>query len=106
MSVRNLDSLFRPASIAVIGASNQPGKIGTVVMRNLLSAGFAGPILPVNPKSEAVAGVLSYTDVEKLPITPELAVICTPPATVPEVISELGTRGTRAAIVLTAGLGS
>jgi len=73
-------------------------------MRNLLGGGFDGPVMPVNPKHRSVAGVLTYPDVESLPLTPDLAVICTPAATVPGLIAELGARGTRAAIVLTAGL--
>ncbi|MDJ0947502.1 MAG: GNAT family N-acetyltransferase [Alphaproteobacteria bacterium] len=104
MSVHNLDKLFKPGSIAVIGASNRPGAIGALVMRNLLEGGFEGPIMPVNPKYKAVAGVLAYAEAADLPIVPDLAVICTPPATVPGLIETLGKRGTRAAIVLTAGL--
>ncbi len=57
MSVRNLEHLFRPTSMAVIGASNRPNSIGHTVMQNLLQGGFAGPVVPVNPKYEAVAGV-------------------------------------------------
>jgi acetyltransferase len=106
MSVRNLEYLFRPKSIAVIGASNRPQRVGTVLMRNLLEAGFSGPIMPVNPKHAAIAGVLAYPDVASLPLTPDLAVICTPAPTVPGLIDELGRRGTRAAIVITAGLGA
>jgi acetyltransferase len=104
MSVRNLESLFKPTSVAVIGASNSPQSVGGVVLRNLLKGGFSGPIMPVNPKYQAVAGVLTYPDVEHLPVTPDLAVICTPPATVPELVDQLGRRGTRGVIVITAGL--
>jgi acetyltransferase len=104
MSVRNLDHLFRPRSVAVIGASERPHSVGFTVMRNLLSAGFAGPIMPVNPKYESVAGVLAYPNVSSLPKSPDLAVVATPPATVPNIIAELGQRGARAAVVLTAGL--
>ncbi len=103
MTVRNLDSMFRPRAVAVIGASNQPQSLGQTVMRNLLGGGFAGAILPVNPKWETVAGVLAYPSIEALPRTPDLAVICTPPSTVPSIIGELGQKGTKAAIVLTAG---
>lgn len=104
MSIRNLDYLFKPKSVAVIGASNRPRSVGATVMRNLLEGGFSGPIMPVNPKYEAVAGVLAYPDVASLPKAPELAVICTPAKIVPGLISELGQRGTKAAVVLTAGL--
>lgn len=104
MTIRNLEHLFNPQSVAVIGASNRSRKVGSVVMRNLLRGHFAGPIMPVNPKYTAVAGVLCYENVESLPLVPELAVICTPPATVPDIMAQLGRRGTRAAVVLTAGL--
>jgi acetyltransferase len=104
MTVRNLEHLFRPRSIAVIGASARPRSVGAAVVRNLLGAGFQGPVMPVNPNYQAVAGVLAYANVSSLPLAPDLAVICSPPATVPALIAELGERGTRAAIVLTTGL--
>lgn len=105
MSIQNLEHLFRPKSVAVIGASNRPQSVGAVIIRNLLQGGFEGPIMPVNPKHEAIAGVLAYANVDALPTIPELAVICTPPASIPDLIDTLGNRGTRAAIVITAGLG-
>jgi acetyltransferase len=103
MSIRNLDALFRPRSIALIGASNRPGSVGLVTARNLLGAGFEGPVLPVNPKHQNVAGVLAYPDIASLPVVPDLAVICTPPKTVPGLIAQLGKRGTKGAVVVTAG---
>jgi acetyltransferase len=105
MTVRNLEHLFRPKSVAVIGASPRRESLGDLVMRNLLAGGFEGPIMPVNPRHRAVAGVLAWPSVRDLPLTPDLAVICTPPAAVPGLVRELGERGTRAAIVVTAGLG-
>ena len=104
MSIRNLEKMFRPRSVAVIGASIRARSVGGTVMANLLAGGFAGPILPVNPKYHAVGGVLAYPDVTSLPLAPDLAVICTPAATVPGLIAELGARGTKAAVVLSAGL--
>lgn len=104
MSLHHLDALFRPTSVAVIGASDRPGSLGALVMNNLLGEGFAGPVWPVNLRREQVAGLPASATVEALPQAPDLAVICTPPATVPGLIAELGRRGTRAAIVLTAGL--
>lgn len=103
MTIRNLDRLLRPTSIALIGASRRPRSIGQVVARNLFNAGFDGPIMPVNPKERSIEGVLSYPSVADLPIVPDLAVIATPPHTVPGLIAELGERGTKAAIVITAG---
>jgi len=104
MSIRNLDSLFDPASIAVIGASDRPGSVGATVWRNLKQGGFAGPLLAVNHRAVVLDGVPAVARVADLPKVPELAVICTPPASVPALIAELGARGTRAAVVLTAGL--
>ncbi|MEB2344585.1 MAG: bifunctional acetate--CoA ligase family protein/GNAT family N-acetyltransferase [Deltaproteobacteria bacterium] len=106
MSVRNLELLLRPRSIAVVGASNTAGSVGAVVMRNLLRGGFQGPVMPVHPRDQAVAGVLAYPDVKRLPVVPDLAVICTPPAAVPGIVAALADAGTRAAVVLTAGFGS
>jgi acetyltransferase len=105
MSTRNLQQMFGPKSVALIGASPRPHSVGATVLRNLTEGGFKGAIFPVNPKHVELAGLQCWPDVASLPQTPELALICTPPATVPSIIRELGRRGTRAAIVLTAGLG-
>lgn len=104
MSIRNLDALFRPQSLAVIGASDRPQSIGQVLMKNLLDDDFGGPIMPVNPGRSMVAGRPAYQSVDDLPHIPDLAVICTPPDSVPDVISQLGRKGTRGAIVITAGV--
>jgi len=104
MSIENLTYLFRPTSVAVIGASNRPASIGHVVTRNLLHGGFEGSVLPVNPRESEIAGLQTYKDIQGLPVTPELAVVCTPPHTVPTIIEELGARGTKVAVVMTAGL--
>ena len=100
MSLRNLDALFKPASIAVIGASNDIGHPGGIVMRNLLAGSYLGPVMPVTGKVEAICGVLSYESVEKLPLTPDLAIICKPSDTVPDYLESLEARGTRAALML------
>ena len=104
MSTSSLERLFRPRSVAVVGANNKPHRVGNAIMRNLLTGGFEGPIMPVNPRYEAVAGVLTYPDVASLPRTPDLAILCTPPDTVPDLVDELGARGTRAVVVGARGL--
>jgi acetyltransferase len=104
MSTHNLEKLFAPTSIAVIGASNRPGTVGGLLMRNLLQGGFEGPIMPVHPSSPAVCGVLAYKTVEDLPVVPDMAVVVVPPGAVPGVIDSLGRKGVAAAIVITAGL--
>lgn len=102
MSIRHLDRLFEPRSVAIVGASQRPGRIGTTVLDNMAGAGFAGALWPVNPKYDTLLGIACHPRVAALPAAPDLAVICTPPDTVPGVVAELGARGTRAAIVLTA----
>src|SRR5680860_135763 len=104
MSIRNFKYLFKPRSLAVVGASNRPYRVGNVVMQNLLKGGFQGPIMPVNPKYQAVCGVLAYPNVQALPVNPDLAILCTPPDTIPRLLQELGERGVRAAVILTAGI--
>jgi acetyltransferase len=104
MTVRNLDFLFRPRSVAVIGASNRAHTVGATVIRNLLKGTFQGPIWPVNPKSKSVAGVHAYRDVFHLPETPDLALLCTPAETLPQAVHEIGVRGTRAIAILASTL--
>lgn len=100
MTIRNLDFLFRPRSIAVIGASDDAASVGSAVMRNLLAGGFRGPVFPVHLQRQSIAGVYAYRFAADLPQAPDLALVCAPPATVPQIIHELGVRGTRAAAVL------
>ena len=104
MTIRHLDRLLTPASVAVIGASPRAGSVGATVWRNLREGGFAGPVMAVNPSRESLDGEPSYARVAALPQVPDLAVICTPAATVPALVAELGAFGTRAAVVLSAGL--
>src|SRR6266567_3586148 len=105
MSVRNLDKLFKPGSVALIGATDRPGSVGAVVLRNLRRAGFRGELLLVNPHHRILDGMPVYPSAGELPIAPDLAVIVTPPQTVPGLIADLGARGTKAAVVITAGFG-
>jgi len=105
MSVRNLDKLLKPASVALIGATDRSGAVGMVVLRNLRRAGLKGELMLVNPHHRELEGMPVYPDVASLPQTPDLAVIVTPPETVPGLIADLGARGTKAAAVITAGFG-
>ena len=77
MSLKHIEQLLKPRSIAVIGASNQPTRTGNVVMRNLLQGQFDGPIMPVTPHHKAVNGVLAYRSIDELPEAPDIAIICT-----------------------------
>ncbi|MGQ3675366.1 bifunctional acetate--CoA ligase family protein/GNAT family N-acetyltransferase [Xanthobacter sp. TB0139] len=105
MTTRNLDALFHPGAIALVGASNQPGTVGAVIARNLFEAGFQGPILTVNPKERAIRSSLNYAHVNELPIPVDLAVVATPPEEAPQVLADLGARGCRAAVVTGSLLG-
>jgi acetyltransferase len=103
MSIRNLENMFRPQSVAVFGASDKPNSVGSALMTNLLRAGFSGSIIPVNPTAAKVHGIVAFKDVASLPLIPDLAVIATPPDVVPTLVTALGARGTRAVVILTAG---
>src|ERR1700751_5984831 len=103
MSIRNLDKLFTPRSVALIGATPRPGSVGAVVLRNLRRAGFAGELVLVNPHHRMIDGLALHPNVASLPQTPDLAL--TPAAAVPALIGELAERGTRAAVIIAAGFG-
>jgi acetyltransferase len=104
LSIRHLDRLLSPASVAVFGASNRPGSVGATVWRNLRAGRFAGPVYGVNPKHSSLEGVPLFATAAHLPAAPDLALICTPPATVAPLVAELGELGTRAVVIVTAGL--
>ncbi len=104
MSIRNLDALFDPDSIAVIGASTRIDSIGTTVWQQLSDGTFPGQLYAVNPKYRELDGRAVVARASDLPCAPALAVICTPPATLPRLIAELAGIGTRAAVVMTTGM--
>jgi acetyltransferase len=101
MTIRNLDYMFKPRSIAVIGQGKQDDSLNALLEMHLIEAGFKGPVMPVNPDRRAVAGVLTYKDVASLPEVAELAVITRPLKECPGLISELGAAGTRAVLLIT-----
>lgn len=100
MPILNLDKLFYPRSVAVVGASNREGVTGQIVMQNLLHGGFEGPIMPVSHDERAISGVLAYPRIEALPETPDLAVVCANDGKIEATLRALAERGTRAAILL------
>ncbi|GAB4135438.1 MAG: bifunctional acetate--CoA ligase family protein/GNAT family N-acetyltransferase [Thermogutta sp.] len=103
MSIENLNKIFHPQRVAVIGASDTPTSVGYTVLRNLVGSGFPGVVYPVNSKRESVQGIHAYKDVQSLPHAPDLAVICTPGRSVPGLIRDLGEVGTRGIVVISAG---
>jgi acetyltransferase len=95
--------IFEAGSVALVGASERPGSLGTVVMKNLVDAGFAGPIYPVHPKLATVQGRSCFASVRDISEPIDLAVIVTPSSAVPGVLEDCGARGVRAAVILSAG---
>ena len=103
MSIRNLNFLLRPRSVAVIGASDTPHSVGATVIRNMLSGGFAGPVWPVNLRHATVAGQKAYQSVDKLPEAPDLALLAVGGNQVAPMLEQCVRKGVRAAIAIAAG---
>ncbi len=100
---QQLDHIFWPKAVAVIGATENPGSVGRTVMQNLLATSFGGEIFPVNPKRPDVLGVKAYPNIRSLPKKMDLAVIVTPAKAVPEIIRECADAGIPAAVIISAG---
>ena len=105
MSIRNLDRILAPRSVVVIGASNRARAVGHLALANMRAAGFAGTLMAVNTHEMEIDGMRVYPDVAALPEAPDLAIIATPPDTVPALIGALALRGCAGAVVITAGFG-
>ena len=103
MPIKKLDKIFRPQRIALIGVSGNPDSVGGMTLKNLVSGGFQGVIYPINPKHEAVMGIPCFPDVNSLPKTPDLAVIMTEAAKVPDIIRQCGEAGINGIIIMSAG---
>jgi acetyl coenzyme A synthetase (ADP forming)-like protein len=99
----NIDVLFNPNSVAVIGASRDPGKIGHVLLRNFIEGGFRGQIYPINPKSNEILGLKCYLSVKNIKGDVDLAVIAIPAKLVPDALKECGEKGVKGAIVISGG---
>ncbi len=100
--VASLRYLLEPASVAVVGASRKPGRVGHAILRNMIGAGFGGRLYAVNPHAASVLGVSCVPAVADLPEPPDLAVLAVPPAQVTAVAADCGRRGARALVVVTA----
>ncbi len=99
MSVKNLDTLFNPRRIAIIGADDNPSSIGYNVFKNLLGQGFKGTIYPVNPKYESVQGIEAYSKITDINREIDLAIIATSPDEVTSVLEECGQKGVKGAVI-------
>ena len=103
MSTRNLDKLFDPRSIAVIGASNKKGSVGYILLRNLIGAEYDGIVYPVNVSAQSVQGIQAYASIGQVPRKIDLAVIAVPAKAVPETMRECGEAGVAGAVIVSSG---
>ncbi len=103
MGIENLDKMFKPKSIAVIGATDKVGKTGYRIFRNLIGSGYDGVVYPVNPTKESVQGVAAYKSIDEVPKAVDLAIIVTPANVVCDVVEECGKKGTKGILIISAG---
>jgi acetyltransferase len=103
LGIENLDRIFNPKRIAVIGASEKEGSIGAKILQNLTGSGFAGQVFPVNPFRQTVQGLTAYPRVSQVPAKVDLAVVATPAQTVPSIVEECGASGVSGVIIVSAG---
>ena len=100
-----LHDILAPTGIAIVGASADPTKRGYKAMVGLINGGYRGGIYPINPKADHILGVKAWPSIAEMPGSPELALLCTPAATVPALIAECGRRGVKGAVILASGFG-
>ncbi len=98
-----LDAVFRPDSVAVIGASRTPGKVGHILTKNMIDSGYSGKVVPINPRAEEILGLDCFPSVLDVPFDIDLAVIAIPAAYVLQTVEECGQKGVKALVVISAG---
>jgi len=98
-----MKGVFEPGSIAVIGAAREEGKLGNIVLRNLISSGFKGELYPINPKADEILGLRCYKSVKDIDGPVDLSVFLVKAALVPMLLRESAEKGVKAAIIITAG---
>ena len=103
MSASDLDKIFNPKSIAVIGASDKEGSVGHTLMKNLTQQGYKGEVYPINIRKDEILGIKAYKSLDQLPKTVDLAVIATPAKTVPGILEQCGKARTTGVIIISAG---
>jgi acetyltransferase len=103
VNIHNLDSIFKPKRIAILGISPNPQSVGGRILSNLVTGGFKGVVYPVNPTLEAVMGIQCYPNMQALPNQPDLAIICSDPLEVPNLLQQSGEAGIMGIIVVSAG---
>ncbi len=98
-----LRRMFHPTSIAVVGASREPGKVGYSVVQNLLEGGYAGTVYPVNPRAQEILGLPCYPSIAAVPGIVDVAILCVPAPLVPPLMVDLGAKGIAVAVVISSG---
>jgi len=101
--IRQLDAVLRPKSVAVIGASTSPDKIGYEILKNIIDSGFEGAVYPINPKAEVILDRACHKSVKNIAEPPDLAVIIIPARFVPQAVQECGEAGVKGAVIITGG---
>ncbi|MFZ3088211.1 MAG: bifunctional acetate--CoA ligase family protein/GNAT family N-acetyltransferase [Methylotenera sp.] len=105
MGQHYLKPLFAPKSVAVFGASDQTDSVGKIVFRNMLQSGYQGTLYPINPNHAKIQGRKAYASISQIHEPVDLAIIATPPQSVPAIIEECGKHNVKAAVIITAGFG-
>ncbi len=99
----SIEKMIHPASIAVVGASREEGKVGNEILSNIIDGGFEGDIYPVNPQADEVLGLKAYPDLRAIGAVPDLAIIVVPASIVPKVMNQCAQIGVKSVIIITAG---
>ena len=101
--IHPLDAFLKPNSVAVIGASTSPDKLGFQILKNILDSGFKGPVYPINPKAEVILDLSCHKSVKDISDAPQLAIIIIPARFVPQAVQECGEAGIKGAVIITGG---
>ena len=105
MSVFGLDRVFAPRKVAIVGGSPRPSSLGSIILQNIVTGGFAGEIAVVNPKYASIHGRTTYPDLKAVPFVPDLVVITAPAPAIPDIVAEAGQRSAAGAVIISSGLG-
>jgi acetyltransferase len=99
----SFDGFFNPKSVAIVGASQNKGKVGYEILNNMIESGFEGKIFPINPKAESIQGLQCYGDLESTGQTPDLVIVIVPAKIVPAIMQQCAVVGVKAVVIITAG---
>jgi acetyltransferase len=105
MSTFGLDRVFAPRKVAIVGGSPRPSSLGSIILQNIVTGGFAGEIAVVNPRHASIGGRVTYPDLKAVPFVPDLVVITAPAPIIPDIVAEAGQRGAAGAVIISSGLG-